>query len=200
MRVSIEGNIATGKSTVLDRLKDLGYTVRPEPVTEWDTLLHLYYTDPARWSLCFNLKVLHSFHAVPTEGEHPLPNSIKPLFVERSPGACRHVFGQLSYNDQHITPAAWEVFKEFSQLLWWEPDVYIYIDTPPDVCHTRMESRGRTCEQSVSLEYLRRIEFQYTNFLKFQDKPVHTIDGTLDTDAQVDAILRILDTVRSSEP
>jgi len=187
MRISIEGNIATGKSTILDGLKALGYTVRPEPIHEWGTLLDLYYKDPATWSLCFNLKVLHSFQSVPLNDPH---EPSKPVFVERSPGACRHVFGQLSYNDQHISPAAWEVFKEFSKLLWWEPDVYIFVNTPVDVCHERLQKRGRTCEQEISSEYLGRIDFQYQNFLKFTEKPVHIIDGTLETQEQIQAILQ----------
>jgi deoxyadenosine/deoxycytidine kinase len=191
MRISIEGNIATGKSTVLDGLQALGYTVRPEPVKEWETLLDLYYKDPATWSLCFNLKVLHSFQNAPSKDPH---DPSKPVFIERSPGACRHVFGQLSYNDQHISPAAWEVFKEFATLLWWEPDAYIFISTPTAVCHERLQKRGRPCEQDIPQEFLGRIEFQYQNFLKFTEKPVHMIDGTMDLQAQIQDIINCVQT------
>ena len=30
------------------------------------------------------------------------------------PGACRHVFAQLGYNDGHLTPRGWELFKDYS--------------------------------------------------------------------------------------
>jgi deoxyadenosine/deoxycytidine kinase len=167
MRVCVEGNIGSGKSTALAEITSL--TVRQEPVKHWGPLLDLYYADPATWSLAFNLKVLHSFH-----------DTGRAHVIERSPGACRHVFGQLAYNDNHLSPAAWEVFKEYHDLLGWEPDAYVYIDTPPDVCYSRLQQRGRECEAGVTEEYLKRIEFQYQNFLKFAKVPVIRLDGLRD--------------------
>ena len=186
MIVSIEGNIGSGKSSALATLAAnwRGYTVHQEPIDEWGDLLDLYYTDPTTWSLAFNLKVLHSFHAY--------PKAPGRLVVERSPGACRHVFGQLAYNDNHLSPAAWDVFKEYHELLGWEPSVYIYIDTPPSDCYQRLVCRGRPCESGVTEEYLRRIEFQYQNFLKFTKVPVLTVDGTQEPSKIVEDIVAIL--------
>ena len=115
--------------------------------------------------------------------------------IERSPGACRHVFGQLAYNDNHLSPAAWEVFKEFHELLEWEPEAYVYIDTPPAACHERLTTRGRPCEEGVTEDYLRRIEFQYQNFLKFTKVPVHRVDGMQAPEKIVEDIRAILETV-----
>jgi deoxyadenosine/deoxycytidine kinase len=170
MRVCVEGNIGSGKSTVLAEIATAfpAISVRQEPIKQWGNLLELYYADPATWSLAFNLKVLHSFHSVSSH------------VIERSPGACRHVFGQLAYNDNHLSPAAWDVFKEYHDLLGWEPDAYVYIDTPSDVCLSRLLQRGRECEAGVTEEYLKRIEFQYQNFLKFAKVPVVRLDGTQD--------------------
>lgn len=169
MIVCIEGNIASGKSSALTGLHALGHAIRPEPIGEWGDMLDLYYADPATWSLAFNLKVLHSFHGYPS-----VPGN---LLVERSPGACRHVFGQLAYNDNHLSASAWDVFKEYHDILGWEPVAYVYINTPVDVCYQRLQQRGRPCEVGITEDYLRRIEFQYTNFLKFSKVPVHWVDG-----------------------
>lgn len=177
MRVCVEGNIGSGKSTALAEITSL--TVRQEPIKQWGSLLDLYYQDPATWSLAFNLKVLHSFHGVTAD------------VVERSPGACRHVFGQLAYNDNHLSPAAWEVFKEYHDLLGWEPDAYVYIDTPPDVCYSRLQQRGRACEAGVTEEYLKRIEFQYQNFLKFTAVPVIRLDGLRDPAALAQDVVNL---------
>lgn len=171
MRVSLEGNIGSGKSTVLQALASQGFVVKEEPIHEWGTLLDKYYDDPVTWSLAFNLKVLRSFQDLPEVSNGDM------VCIERSPGATRHVFGQLAYNDEHLSPAAWNIFKEYHDILGWEPDAYVYIDTSPTVCHTRLSNRGRPCEQGLTEEYLHRIEFQYTNFLKFTDVPVHHIDG-----------------------
>jgi deoxyadenosine/deoxycytidine kinase len=190
MIVCVEGNIGSGKSTVLQTLRDThGYTVKEEPIDEWADLLDLYYDCPSKWALAFNLKVLHSFRSIP-EPPQGAPHQV--VCVERSPGACRHVFGQLGYNDEHMTPAAWDIFKEYHDLLTWEPDAYVYINTSPDRCFERIHTRGRECEDSLDREYLRRIEFQYTNYLKFTSKPVHTVNGDQDMDKVLADVLQIL--------
>jgi deoxyadenosine/deoxycytidine kinase len=193
MLVSIEGNIGSGKSTILQALAAEGYTVQEEPLDEWGPLLDMYYQDPARWSLAMNLKVLHSFHTQ-YQKYHTHRNTV---CIERSPGACRHVFGQLSYNDEHLSPAAWTVFKEYHDILGWEPDAYIYIDTAPEMCYTRKTQRGRPCEDDLTEEYLRRIEFQYTNFLKFVQVPVHTIDGNRPISLVIEDVKQCLDGITS---
>lgn len=187
--VCIEGNIGSGKSTILQTLRDKhGYTVKEEPVDEWADLLDLYYENPSQWALPFNLKVLHSFKDTP----EPAPEGPQVVCVERSPGACRHVFGQLGYNDQHMTPASWDIFKEFHELLTWEPEAFIYIDTSPERCFERIHTRGRSCEEGLTEEYLRRIEFQYTNYMKFTTRPVHIVDGNQDIDKVLQDVLQIL--------
>lgn len=186
MLISVEGNIGSGKSTVLSLLDAEGWVTKQEPVDDWGEMLSLYYKDPVTWSLGFNLKVLHSFQSIPA-GDLVL--------VERSPGACRHVFGQLSYNDEHLSPASWDVFKGYYEHLGWEPDMYIYIDTPADQCMARLQERGRSCEQNLTLEYLHRIEFQYQNFMKFTETPVHQVSGSQPIPDVVRDITKIISSV-----
>lgn len=167
MIVCVEGNIGSGKTTVLKLLDE--YETVPEPLHIWGGILEKFYADPASWSLCLHLRILHEFWKIDRK---------ETKVIERSPGACRHVFGQLSYNDAHLTPAAWDTFKEYHDILGWHPDIYVFIDTPVDVCKARIEAR-KSADHDVSDEYLRRIEFQYHNFLKFCEVPVVYIDGTL---------------------
>ena len=49
--VSINGNIACGKSTLLRALKDNGYEVVTEGLNrgEWGNVLELYYENPKRY-------------------------------------------------------------------------------------------------------------------------------------------------------
>ena len=57
---SLQGNIAAGKSTLLDILDDLRFDVVPEPITKWQqttsaggNLLELFYNDTERWAYTF---------------------------------------------------------------------------------------------------------------------------------------------------
>lgn len=172
MIACIEGNIGCGKSTLLESLREDGWDVVPEPVDEWGEMLVKYYEDPGTWALPFNLRVLHDFH-----------EAKRPGVFERSPGACRYVFGTIAYNDGHLTPMEWETFKGYHELLGWKPDVYVYLDVPPEECHRRLLARGRPGEidGGVTPEYLDRIHFQYQTFFRFCDVPVVKIDGTSET-------------------
>ena len=198
--VSVEGNIGSGKSAALEALaaRRPDLRVRQEPVDAWGELLALYYADPVAWSLAFNLKVLHSFVEARRPGVDGSGSSCSGSscsVIERSPGACRHVFGQLAYNDNHLGPEAWTVFKGYHDLLGWEPDAYVYIDTPPAVCFERMSTRGRECESGVTEAYLARIEFQYANFLKFTKVPVFRVNGARPPDVVAREVEALVATV-----
>ena len=67
-KIALEGNIAAGKSTLLRLLEDeVGYVVIPEPISRWQSvtptgskscggnLLDLFYRDPKRWGLTFQM-------------------------------------------------------------------------------------------------------------------------------------------------
>lgn len=172
MRIAVEGNIGSGKSGCVAALAAAFPTVPcfPEPVEEWADLLKLYYASPAEWALPFSLKVLLSFRA---------PAATPTCIVERSPLASRHVFSQLLYNEGALNVQEWDLFKEYHDLLKWEPDLIFYVDTPPQTCLERVAARARRGEAGIDLEYLRKVEFQYANMLRFTDVPVVRFDGTL---------------------
>lgn len=172
MRISVEGNIGAGKSTVLCALATAlpGVPIFPEPVDEWEELLALFYASPAEWALPFSLKVLLSFCRASRETR---------CVVERSPVSCRHVFSQLLYNEGTLNCQEWELFKEYHDALAWKPDVIFFVDTPAEVCLERIAQRGRRCEAGVDLSYLRRVEFQYANMIRYADVPVVRFDGSL---------------------
>lgn len=177
MRVVIEGNIGAGKSTVINALAKAfpHATIRPEPVDAWAEELALFYKDPSTWALPFSLRVLLSHHA-----NASLPGDLS--IVERCPLSCRHVFTQLLFNDGAMPQHHWDLFREYYDVIGWEPgaeDVILYIDTPVDKCLQRIDQRRREGEdRGVDVHYLRRIEFQYTNVLKFSAARVVHIDGT----------------------
>lgn len=175
MRISVDGNIGSGKSAALDALAAAfpDVPVFPEPIESWGELLDLYYASPAEWSLPFSLKVLLSF-------SEPARNDT--CIVERSPLTSRHVFGQVLFNQGLLNQHEWDLLKEFSDVVAWKPDVVLYLDCPPAVCMDRIASRGRACEAGVDLDYLRKIDFQYQNMLRFMDVPVVRLDATAPKD------------------
>jgi deoxyadenosine/deoxycytidine kinase len=168
MRISLEGNIGCGKSTVIELLRQWGLDARPEPIDKWGNLLNLAYKNPFRWSFPFNVRVLVSMIDTP-----------QGVVLERSPLATRAVFAQMGFNAGNISARDWETFRSLYSIIGWEPDAIIYINTPADECFRRISTRGRRCESDIKPEYINGIEFQYTNMLRQFSGPVATIDGNL---------------------
>ena len=189
MRVILEGNIGSGKSTALHAVAAAlpEASVHVESVSDWGELLQLFYANPTQWALPFSLKVLLSHHAYRTP---PPPEHIQVL--ERCPLSCRHVFTQLLFNDGTMPQHHWDLYRQFSDELGFEPtseDLILYIDTPVDVCLQRIANRSRRGEEQVDIHYLKKLEFQYSNMLKYCACPVEYIDGTRPKEAIVSAIL-----------
>jgi deoxyadenosine/deoxycytidine kinase len=158
MKISIEGNIGCGKSTLISRLcAETRLPVFLEPVEEWGEWLSLFYSDPARWGMSFNIKVLMSFSK--------WKNNEFDAIYERSPVSNRHVFCQLQCDEGKVTPLELSLFDDIYQHVGWLPDVILYIRTDPLVSLERMQKRGRKCEESVSLEYLTAVHNKYENIV-----------------------------------
>ena len=82
IRVVIDGNIGSGKTTQLGLLEKKGYTVRREAIHDWP--LDEFYTDPARWAFLLHMNILLSNQ--PGEGVQ---------LVERSLLSSRWVFWEV---------------------------------------------------------------------------------------------------------
>lgn len=183
MKVVIDGNIGSGKSTVTSRVcQELRLPMFLEPVESWNEWLTLYYKNPDRWGFSMNLNVLMSF----SKWRH---NDFFALY-ERSPLSNRYVFTEL----QKLNPLEQKLFEEVYDQVAWVPDVVIYIRTTPDVCMGRMRKRGRECENDVPLEYLEAVHGQYEKLYEGGPKQYKVIfvDGNRDGDSVYKDVLEIV--------
>jgi len=190
MQICIEGNIGSGKSTVCEALQNKGFQVIPEPIEEWKEWLSLFYSDRKRWAFSFQMKVLAS-HVAMGQGQGDI------VILERSMLAGRYVFAQMLYNQMDITDKEWTVYKNYFDIVERWPDVIVYIRLDPQVCLQRIQNRAREGEQIITAEYLHKVDFQYSNFLKYAATkiPVHIIDGNTSAEQVLQSILNVLDKV-----
>ncbi len=190
MKISIEGNIASGKSTLASKLQQkTRIPVFLEPVETW-TLLDKFYSDIPRWGFTFNTEVLLSM----SQWKHNAFNAI----YERSPNSCRHVFTQLMRDDDILCEEELLLFEKLFANFGWDQDVMIYVRTPPEVCFGRMHNRGRDCEMGgVSLEYLQKLDKKHEDMMAYvrQSKPhirIIEIDGVASADDVFDSVMNVL--------
>lgn len=186
MRISVEGNLGTGKSTLLQEL-GRGWDVYPEPLAEWHALLEAFYADPQRWSLSMNLQALLSFTRVPSSGI---------VVTERSPLSCKEVFARLAKNGSSMTEKEWNLFCDIHNVAGWVPDVIIYLSLPVTAALSRVQTRGRTAEQGVTQDYLNKVQFAHNTMLRWYPGELHVVDASQPQEAVVSRVKDVLDAYR----
>jgi deoxyadenosine/deoxycytidine kinase len=190
MRIVIEGNIGAGKSTIISKINnDFRLPVFLEPVSEW-MLLSDFYDNKKRFAFSFNVEVLLSFHN--------WKNNHFNAVYERSPTSCRNVFTEISYDSGHITQKELVLFDNLYKLLSWKNDIIIYIRTDPKLCFERMKIRNRSCEKSVTLEYLNKVHQKHEDLMKLYKKndiPVYIIDGDNTLDIVYKDVIQTVSTI-----
>lgn len=166
MRVVIDGNIGSGKTTQLGLLEQLGFTVKRESIHEWP--LEKFYQDPSRWSLLMHLAVLKTM-------EHP-----DGVVCERCPLSTMHVFWKHNVDKGLVTPEEDRIFQYYAEKHAWKPDMYIYISKSPELCWEHIQKRQQDGDSGVTLEYLKELDMYYKRLLGNVPCRVYVVNGTKD--------------------
>lgn len=156
--VSIDGNIGAGKSEALEMLRSNNFSVVMPPSAASKPLLERFLEDPVEYALPLALRDLVEYHRSYHEARGI-------SFFERHPGALRHVFAQLQFNEGVMSHAAFEVFKGYYENLGWSPDVVVYLDTPVERCRSSSQKPAKELS-------LHAVSFQYEHYLKYAGCPV----------------------------
>ena len=168
MRITLDGNIGCGKSTVLKLLRDRQWHAPdggaclvecvPEPVDAWAPWLdRLYDASYANGAAEFQWRVfLDRCWADPRAHTHARTATVVQC-IERSPWAQSNVFVHLQAVSGGLSPPMYELLKEAYRRAWWQPDVMVYLRSSPEECLARMQGRARTSERDVPLDYLQRV-------------------------------------------
>jgi deoxyadenosine/deoxycytidine kinase len=183
----IDGNIGSGKSTVLDSLANRGYTVFKENLEEWMPALTLFYDNPKRWMFTLQVGIVASLRA---QYDDIYAKVSKPyIFVERCPLSAL-LFVKTGIRNGNLTYEEIDTFTKLFNQNFWSPDRIFYIDTPVDTCFYRSQVRDRECEKSIKPKYLQQLNDEYVNMYRpphFTD--ICTIDGSRDVQTITDEIV-----------
>lgn len=174
MRISVEGNIGSGKSTVMRALVwKLGVKTHLEPVEKWTKLLERFYDNPKEASMDLQVRVMLDFASI-------VDSDDEVHIVERSPSASLHVFGSISRDKEWISDSQWETLDFMKKTVGWDADAVIFVDTPPELCAERITKRSGDNHptEPKDLIYIQEVASKYAEMIEKTECEVVVIDGT----------------------
>ena len=192
--LSIEGNIGSGKSTLVSHLSNImGKIVifLQEPVDEWktikdikgETMLEKFYKNQTNYAFAFQMMAFISRLALLKKTLMENPDAI--IITERCLNTDREVFAKMLYDSGKIEEVEYLIYLRWFDTFTAEFPIskYNYLKTTPEISHTRMLSRNRKGE-TISIEYLRECHLYHENWLTSSTiaSQVITIDATGDKD------------------
>ena len=188
MLISIEGNIGSGKSTIINYFKTLdsdNILFVDEPVNEWINIkignkntLELFYEDQQNNSFWF--QVLAYITRLKNLLKTIKNNPNKIIISERSIYTDKYVFAKMLYEMGYLNEMEWttynywfDTFKEQTKL-----DLILYVNTDPKESYKRIKIRNREEEiNSISLDYLTRCHKKHQDWLNNCETKIIEING-----------------------
>ncbi|XP_023711139.1 thymidine kinase 2, mitochondrial isoform X2 [Cryptotermes secundus] len=188
-RVSVEGNIGAGKSTLITHFSSYpDVDAHMEPVSEWcnvrgHSLLALLYKDLNRYNFMFQNYVQLS--RMKTQMQH---SNRQVLMFERSLQNNRFCFVEMAHNSGHLLDAEYVVLCKWYEWIQQNTDIHldliVYLRCSPELCYERIQRRKRPEESSMSLGYLQELHESHEHWLLRSKTraPVLVIDANRDED------------------
>jgi deoxyadenosine/deoxycytidine kinase len=176
--ISIDGNIGSGKSTLMGKLKtyfsnNTNVVFLKEPVDEWETItdengttiLEKFYGDSTKYGFSFQIMAYISRLDVIRKEIKKNPNAI--FISERSLFTDKLVFAKMLFDSGNIELVNYKIYLKWFDTFAEDFPVskVIYVNTDPEICHERIIKRSRTGESNIPLDYLQNCHKYHNNML-----------------------------------
>lgn len=173
--IAIAGNIGVGKSTLTRLLeRRLGWEPFYEAVDD-NPYLADFYQDMPRWA--FHSQVF--FLARRLQHHRQILEHPASVIQDRSVYEDAEVFARNLHEQGAISPRDYDVYRELYQAVAAvlpPPDLLVYLRAEVATLERRIALRGRDFEQTISREYLERLNRLYDQWVSsFTLCPVLTI-------------------------
>ena len=162
--IGIAGNIGAGKTTLCEQLgKHFGWEVHYES-TDDNPYLSDFYHDMSRWS--FNLQVyfLHNRYKQILK----ILAGDKVVVQDRTIYEDANIFAPNLHEMGLMSKRDFENYSELFKLMISQvqaPDLLIYLKASVPTLVDHIHSRGRDYEGSMSIEYLKRLNAMYEDWI-----------------------------------
>ena len=163
--VAIAGNIGVGKSTLTTLLAErLGWEAFYEAVDD-NPYLEDFYNDMESFSfqsqMFFLSRRLHHHREL-----MDYPYSV---VQDRSIYEDAEIFARTLYQQGNMTVRDWNTYREIYDAVrhfLTPPDIVVYLRASVETLQARIARRGRAFEQDIDIDYLRRLNVLYEDWIK----------------------------------
>ncbi len=174
--IAVAGNIGAGKTTLTSILaKHFGWDAQYEDV-EHNPYLFDFYEDMHRWS--FNLQVYFLNNRLNQLLE--IQNATRPVIQDRTIYEDAHIFAPNLYEMGLMAKRDFENYYNFFGTLKRmvsPPDLLIYLKASVPKLVDQIQKRGREFEENIRLDYLKRLNHLYDDWIDhYKDGPLLVID------------------------
>ena len=169
MHIAIAGNIGSGKTTLATLLgKHYKWEVHYEE-TDSNPYLYDFYNDMQRWS--FNLQIyflnqrLQQLQRIRESGQN--------VVQDRTIYEDAYIFAPNLHAMGLMTTRDFESYQNLFSLLddlVPPPDLLIYLQASVPELVNQIQSRGREYEESIRIDYLKKLNERYEDWISGYDK------------------------------
>jgi deoxyadenosine/deoxycytidine kinase len=161
--VVVEGNIGAGKTTLASRISEqFNGRLILERFAD-NPFLPKFYSDPGKYSFPLELSFLASRYK-------QLKEELVPQDLFRSFTVADYYFMKsLVFASSTLEGDEYNLYRQIFYIIYGslpKPDIFIYLHLSPERLLKNIEKRGRTYENSISREYLKKIQDSYFNFFR----------------------------------
>lgn len=149
--VTIDGNIGSGKTSILTYLHKLHkMSIDLEPVESWNKYLEKMY-DGKNDVFNFQVRIWMDRCWIQEKTDKNI------ILIERSPYFIKNSFIQIAFNKGLINQLEYDkllqLHKKTDNL--WLCNTYIYLRSNPENCFQRIKKRARASEENITEEYIK---------------------------------------------
>ncbi len=169
MHIAIAGNIGAGKTTLTRLLaKHFDWEPEFEDVLE-NPYLEDFYDDMARWSFNLQIYFLNSRFRQILE----IRESGKDIIQDRTIYEDAYIFAPNLHAMRLMSDRDYNNYKSLFDLMesvTKSPDLLIYLRSSVPNLVKQIQKRGRDYENSISIDYLNKLNERYESWVKDYDK------------------------------
>jgi deoxyadenosine/deoxycytidine kinase len=169
MHIAVAGNIGSGKTTLTTLLaKHYGWDTHFEDV-EHNPYLNDFYEDMQRWS--FNLQIYYLNSRFTQIQE--IKTSEKSVIQDRTIYEDAYIFAPNLHSMGLMTTRDFENYFSLFNLMdsfISAPDLLIYLRASVPTLVNQIQKRGREYEESIRIDYLKRLNERYEAWISTYDK------------------------------